>query len=351
MTFSDSDLAAFGWNDFFAAQCAPDDRAVPARVMAVHRGAIHVAGPAVDTLMPPFFGDADDEEAAATVGDWLLLDAATGRPQRLLRRRSLFKRRAAGTGRALQLIAANIDTLFVVSSCNQDFNVARLERYLALAREADVMPVVVLTKADLTDAPGSFADAAAGLLPGLVVKVLDARTADDVAGLAPWCALGSTVALVGSSGVGKSTLINTLTGSDRIATQGVRASDDTGQHTTTGRALHRMPAGGWLLDTPGMRELQLSDVRAGLDDVYSDVVALAQMCRFGDCRHDSEPGCAVRAAIESGSLDAGRLARWRKLIAEEAHNSESLAQRRARGRAFGKMAKRVMKDKRTRWQE
>jgi len=351
MTISDSDLAAFGWNDFFAAQCAADDRAVPARVVAVHRGAIRVAGPAVDTLMPPFFGDADDEEAAATVGDWLLLDATTGRPQRLLQRRSLFKRRAAGTGRALQLIAANIDTLFVVSSCNQDFNVARLERYLALAREADVTPVVVLTKADLADAPASFAEAAARLLPSLVVKVLDARTADGVTGLAPWCTLGRTVALVGSSGVGKSTLVNTLTGSDRIATQGIRAADDRGQHTTTARALHRLPAGGWLLDTPGMRELQLSDVRAGLDDIYGDVTALARMCRFGDCRHNTEPGCAVRAAIEAGSLDAARLARWRKLMAEDAHNTESLAERRARSRAFGKMARRVMKDKRTRWQE
>ncbi|HKU97887.1 MAG TPA: ribosome small subunit-dependent GTPase A [Vineibacter sp.] len=351
MTFSDSDLAAFGWNDFFAAQYAPDDQVIPVRVVAVHRGALHVAGPAVDTLMPPFFGDAGDEEAAATVGDWLLLDAATGRPRCLLRRRSLFKRRAAGTGRALQLIAANVDTLFVVSSCNQDFNVARLERYLALAREADVTPVVVLTKADLTNAPASYAGAAAGLLPGLMVKAVDARTAAGVADLAPWCAPGRTVALVGSSGVGKSTLINTLTGTDEIATQGIRAADDRGQHTTTARALHRLPSGGWLLDTPGMRELQLSDVRAGLDDVYGDIVTLARACRFGDCRHDSEPGCAVRAAIEAGSLDPGRLLRWRKLMAEDSHNSESLAQRRARSRAFGKMARRIMKDKRTRWQE
>jgi ribosome biogenesis GTPase len=156
------------------------------------------------------------------------------------------------------------------------------------------------------------------------------------------------VALVGSSGVGKSTLINTLTGLDGIATQGIREDDDKGRHTTTGRALHRLPAGGWLLDTPGMRELQLADVRAGLDEVFTGIVALARNCRFSDCRHESEPGCAVRTAIESGALDAGRVKRWRKLASEEARNTESVADQRARSRAFGKMAKRIMKDKRSR---
>ncbi len=349
MTSQSSELADFGWNAFFASQLDPDDQtpAMPARVMAVHRDRIRVAGPGVDRLVPPFIDAAGDEESAATVGDWLLLDRETGRPRRLLRRRSLFKRRAAGTGRKLQLIAANVDTLFVVSSCNQDFNAARLERYLVLASEAEVTPVVVLTKADLTDAPEDFARAAAKLLPGLLVEVLDARSADSAACLAPWCARGRTVALVGSSGVGKSTLINTLTGRDGIAIQGSREDDDKGRHTTTGRALHRLPTGGWLLDTPGMRELQLTDVTAGLDDVFAGIVALARRCRFSDCRHESEPGCAVRAAVESGELDAGRVKRWRKLVAEEARNTESLADRHARDRAFGKMVKRIIKDKRS----
>lgn len=347
MTFETSDLADFGWNAFFASQLDPDNSVpvIPARVMAVHRDRIRVAGPGIDRLIFPFIETIGDEESAATVGDWLLLDAATLRPRRLLRRRSLFKRRAAGTGRKLQLIAANVDTLFIVSSCNQDFSPARLERYLALAREAEATPVIVLTKADLADAPEDFARAAARLLPGLLAEILDARNPESAACLAPWCARGQTVALVGSSGVGKSTLVNTLTGSDRIATQGIRADDDKGRHTTTGRALHRLPAGGWLLDTPGMRELQLADARSGLEDVFADMVALARTCRFGDCRHETEPGCAVRAAIESGALDAERFKRWRKLAAEEAYNSESLAERRARDRAFGKMAKRIMKDK------
>ena len=347
MTLQTSDLADFGWNHFFGSQLEPDDLAcsVPVRVLAVHRGGLSVAGPGVDRQIPPFIGNGDNEEAVATVGDWLLLNPGTYRPRRLLQRKSLFKRRAAGAGLKLQLIAANVDTLFIVTSCNQDFNVARLERYLALAREADVTPVIILTKADLTDAPEDFPRAAAKLSPGLLVEVLDARDPRSVACLAPWCERGQTVALVGSSGVGKSTMINTMIGAEQIATQGIREDDDKGRHTTSGRALYQMPAGGWLMDTPGMRELKLTDVRSGLDDVFGDIVAAARECRFSDCRHEDEPGCAVRAAIEAGTLEAGRLKRWRKLVAEEAHNSESLAERRARDRAFGKMVKSVTREK------
>jgi ribosome small subunit-dependent GTPase A len=217
-------------------------------------------------LVPPAAGIADDE-AKATVGDWVLLEPRTLRPRRLLQRRSLLKRRAAGTGRDVQLIAANVDTLLVVSSCNQDFNPARLERYLALARACDVTPVIVLTKADLVETPQELVRAASRFLPDVLAEALDARDPLQALRLAPWCAPGQTVALVGSSGVGKSTLVNTLTGVGRIATQPVRLDDDRGRHTTTARTLHRLAAGGWLLDTPGMRELQLTDSAAGLDDV------------------------------------------------------------------------------------
>lgn len=350
MTSETLTLADFGWNNFFSSQLDLVDStsAVPVRVVAVHRDRLHVVGPEVDTLIPPFLETEGDEESVATVGDWLLVDATETRARRLLRRQSLFKRRAAGTGRKLQLIAANVNTLFIVSSCNQDFNPARLERYLALAREARVLPVVVLTKADLAENPEEFARDAGKLLTGLVVETLDARDSDMAARLMSWCARGDTVALVGSSGVGKSTLINTLTATRAAATQDVREGDDKGRHTTTGRALHRLPSGGWLVDTPGMREIQLTDVGAGLEDVFAEVSALVANCRFRDCRHQSEPGCAVNAAVLAGTLDAGRVKRWRKLLAEEAHNNETLAERHARNRGFGKLARRMQAEKASR---
>jgi ribosome biogenesis GTPase len=350
MSTASVELADFGWREFFATQLDSNDVAtcLPVRVMAVHRSRIQVASPAIDMLIASFTKDPGDEETAATVGDWLLLDRETSRPQRVLSRENVFKRRAAGTGRRVQLIAANVDTLFVVTSCNQEFKAARLERYIALADTAKVTPIVVLTKSDLADNIDQFVRAALVLRPHLQVLALDARNSDNAESLVPWCGRGQTVAVVGSSGVGKSTLINTLTGNSRIATQQVREDDDEGRHTTSARSLHRMNAGGLLLDTPGMRELQLTDLKSGLDNLFADVVALAETCRFKDCEHNSEPGCAVRAAVESGSLSAERIKHWQKLTAEDAYNTRSLCERRAHGRAFGKLARRAMKDKRAR---
>lgn len=267
---------------------------------------------------------------------------------RVLDRKSLFKRRAAGTGRNLQLIAANVDTLLIVSSCNQDFNLARLERYLVLAREAGVMPVVVLTKADLADDPRSYQAQAEQLVPGLLVECVDARTSEGAKPLQAWCGPGQTVALLGSSGVGKSTLVNALSGSPDQETQAVREDDAHGRHTTTGRSLHRLASGGWLIDTPGMRELQLVDSGSGVEELFADIVDLENACRFADCGHETEPGCAVQAALESGTLEPERLRRFRKLAAEEAHNTASLAERRAKDKGFGKMVKSIMKENRKR---
>jgi ribosome biogenesis GTPase len=350
MTINPSRLADFGWNSHFTSQLQAEDfdRFTAARVTAVHRSRLQIAGADIDAAIPRVHPDDGDEEGAATVGDWLLLDSETLHQVRLLERKSLFKRRAAGTGNKLQLIAANVDTLFVVTSCNQDFNVARLERYLALAGEAGVTPVIVLTKADLTDTPEDYEREAAKLMPGLSTQFVDARDPDSVRNLFAWCGRGETVALVGSSGVGKSTLINTLTGSDGIATSDIREDDAKGRHTTTGRTLHRLVSGGWLIDTPGMREIQLVDVHSGIDELFSDIVDIAGNCRFRDCRHEGEPGCAVASAIEDGTLEANRVQRWKKLAAEEAHNSATMAERRARDKNFGKMVKRVMKDKKSR---
>ncbi|MCP4381284.1 MAG: ribosome small subunit-dependent GTPase A [Hyphomicrobiales bacterium] len=350
MTSSPTDLAAYGWSNTFQSQLSPEELAAakPARVVAVHRNGLDVVAPLIEERVGFPAGGLDDIEARPTVGDWLLLDQTGHRPLRLLERKSLFKRRAAGTGRQLQLIAANVDTLLIVSSCNQDFNPARLERYLVLAREAGVMPVVVLTKADLADDPGSYRARAERLMPGLLVECVDARTSDGARPLQAWCDAGQTVALLGSSGVGKSTLVNALSGRPGQATQAVREDDDRGRHTTTGRSLHRLDAGGWLIDTPGMRELQLVDSETGVAELFADIVALGDTCRFTDCRHETEPGCAVQAALEAGTLDPVRLKRFRKLLAEEARNTSSLAERRAQDKDFGKMVKSIMKEKRKR---
>jgi ribosome biogenesis GTPase len=214
-----------------------------------------------------------------------------------------------------------------------------------LAEDAQVTPVIVLTKADLTDQPEDFVRQAAKLLPGVLVEAVNALDTESTACLKPWCKRGETVAFIGSSGVGKSMLVNTLMGEGLIETGAIRADDDKGRHTTTGRSLHRLAQGGWLLDMPGMRELQLTDVSSGIDGIFADIAALAETCRFSDCRHESEPGCAILAALAEGSLEAERLRRWRKLLAEDASNSESLAERRARDRAFGKMAKSAMREK------
>jgi ribosome biogenesis GTPase len=325
-------LAALGWGAFFSAQVSADEALTcqAVRVMTVHRGEIVVAGEAIDQQISSRLPQSEGEEDRPTVGDWLLIDRVSLEPVRLLTRASLFKRRAPGGDHRLQLVAANVDTLFIVASCNQDFNVPRLERYLVLAREVGVRPVVVLTKIDLTDAPDQFADAARALQPGLQVELVNARDRASVARLAALCGPGETVALLGSSGVGKSTLVNTLRGVNTIATQAVRENDGKGRHTTTSREMHRLDGGGWLLDTPGMREFQITDAATGLAEVFDDVAALTLECRFTNCAHTTEPGCAIQAAMLQGTLGADRLERWRKLTAEDDANTLALARRRKR---------------------
>lgn len=330
MVSHDQNLIELGWRPFFDAQLSEDEDlgCHPVRVMAVHRGKIAVEGAGGERLISPNFAKTDAEDDHPTVGDWLLIDRVKFEPVRILTRKSLFKRRAPGKGRRLQLIAANVDTLFIVASCNQDFNIARLERYLVLAREVDVNPIIVLTKIDLAETPEIFAEAARSLQPGLLVKTVNARDPVSVASLAEWCGKGNTVALMGSSGVGKSTMINTLRGSDSLATQAVREADGKGRHTTTVREMHRLDHGGWLLDTPGMRELQLTDASSGLVEVFDDIVALSQHCRFSNCAHQSEPDCAVQDAMADGRLAPARLDRWRGLVSEDALNTMNMIGRR-----------------------
>jgi len=340
METSDPTLAQLGWSSFFSEQVSGEQNhnCQPVRVMSVHRGRVTVSGEGIEDSISSSFPAQGGAEDRPTVGDWLLIDRNTRSLVRILDRTSLFKRPAPGDDRRVQLIAANVDTLFIVTSCDQDFNVARIERYLVLTREVGVRPVVVLTKADLSLTPERFVDAARALQSGLRVELVDGRDPTSAARLAGYCGFGETVALVGSSGVGKSTLVNTLTGSDSIATQAVREDDGKGRHTTTVRQMHhlagRASGGGWLVDTPGMRELQMSEVGSGVTEVFGDVTAVALECRFANCTHIDEPECAIRAAMAGGNLDTARVDRWRKLAEEDAVNSGAAAVRRSRpGRA------------------
>lgn len=333
-------LELLGWQPFFSQQVGADEMALtpPVRVTQVHRNSLHVMGDTVDTtIVYP--------EEEITVGDWLLINEGHTKPERILERQSLIKRRGAGHDRHVQMIAANLDTSFIVSSCNQDFNVARFERYIALAFEAGVDPVIVLTKADLCEDVTPFVDAASAISDKVPVVVLNALSDAPKRELAPWCKVGQTVAFLGSSGVGKSTLVNALTGSN-VDTQGVREADARGRHTTTSRHLHITADSCAVLDTPGMRELQVTDASSGIGDLFPDLHNLSLECKFSNCSHQVEPGCAILAAVAAGEIDTDRLARWTKLVVEEKQNTESLAQRKIKDKKLGKTTKSPQKKKR-----
>ena len=335
--------AALGWSPFYMSQLEIEELGTltPARIATVHRDRVvgfSEIGPLELTLDPGI------TTAAVGVGDWVLCAVAQHRLVRVLDRQTELTRGTEYHTGEKQLIAANLDTLFITSSCNNDFNPARLERYLALAHDAMITPVIVLTKADQTDDPDTYIDQARALGRNLEVITMDAKHDDVAALLAPWCGKGQTVALAGSSGVGKTTIANALTGGD-AATQAIREDDARGRHTTTGRSLHQMGSGGWLIDTPGMRGLGVAEVAYGIDATFPEISELAARCKFRDCEHETEPGCAVQAAIATGAVDPERLKRFKKLKRENQQATETIAQARDRSRKLGKMYRSAVKKK------
>jgi ribosome biogenesis GTPase / thiamine phosphate phosphatase len=310
-----------GWNSFFADQIESEQRAALkwARVVEEQRGLYRVEGDADGwaEVSGRFRHQAQPGDFPA-VGDWVGVDRGVIHDR--LDRRSTMSRAAAGRAVSEQVVAANVDTVFLVTAIGHDLNPRRLERYLTMVWDGGAVPVVVVNKADLASDPGAERASVAARLPGVDVCVVSALEAGDrsLDGLAPYLRPRQTVALLGSSGVGKTTVINSLLGRETLRVGAISETDGKGQHTTTARQLVELPGGALLIDTPGMRELKPWADTAAVDASFSDITALAEGCRFADCAHDSEPGCQVVAAVAGGRLDADRLENYRRLGREAA---------------------------------
>jgi len=352
------ELIALGWTLRFEALFEPHREAglIPARVSLEHTHIYRVLTGGEEWLarvVGRLRHNASSRADFPGVGDWVAVEppsqAGDARIKAVLPRFSRFSRRAAGDPTEEQVVAANIDTVFIVGGLDHNFNPRRIERYLMVAWESGATPVIVLNKADLVDDPDGAVEEVRALAPAVDVHAVSARRPETLDLLRGHLGLGRTGALLGSSGVGKSSIVNSLVGHDLIRTHQVRESDSRGRHTSTHRQLVTLPGGGLLIDTPGMRELQLWDT-GSLSETFTDVTDLAAQCRFRDCRHRDEPGCAVTAAVASGELPEARLESFRKLDAEREHaarqqDERALIERKRQGRVGAKALRKHLKDK------
>ena len=321
------DLEAFGWNEFYANSFAPfaAEGYGVGRVAVQHKTQYELYtehGDMRAETTGKMQYEARSKDDLPVVGDWVVTrsrDKDMATIFAILPRKSKFSRKAAGKKTEEQIVAANIDTVFLVSGLDGDYNLRRMERYLVVAWESGAAPVIVLNKVDLCTDIAAVMQEVDSIALGVPVMVMSALNNQGLAELLSYIKKGTTGALLGSSGVGKSTIINHLLGSELQKTREVRADDDRGRHTTSRRELIHLPNGGLLMDTPGMRELQLWGGEEGLKDAFDDIAALAQQCRFRDCQHGVEPDCAVQAAIQTGTLTPNRFESYLKLQKEIAY--------------------------------
>ncbi len=349
----DSSPEALGWNEWFAAQAdrrrAGDD---VARVAAVDRDQLLLLGrPGLfrARLSGKCLHESGDAERRPCVGDWVCVEKSdrdpTGIVHALLDRRTSLRRRSAGESVEVQMIAANVDVVLIVQSCHYDFNLKRLERYLVMVRDGGAEPVILLTKTDLVEPEVLAAQLAEIRRAGIAAPVMTLSnvTQEGVEELRSALAPGRTYCFVGSSGVGKSTLINALTGRERLATREVSGTGE-GRHTTVRRELVLLENGAMVIDNPGMRELGLLGAEDGIEASYADILELASQCRFRDCTHANEPGCAVREGLESGRIGAEHYDNFVKVGKESEYSQLTYAEKRKKDRDFGRFIKAVKKD-------